>query len=426
MKDSFALRLPIANKVFYLILFVTFCLPNNSWFAIAGPLNIREIGFILLPVINIFCSSQFQTKKAPLSIKRLIFSIFILMFITEFIKSVFIDHNISNLIKSFRICLPLLSTLIIVYSGFKADFNKIIKVFFLAIIISILLSILGYVFNLQFLINMKNPFANDLIELTGGRILNDNAAFGMIGLLILFKFKDKNHPNYRVIKIVCFFSILALILSFNRTYLILLLVEVIYLSFVSFSVIKVMKIMSTVLISSIFFYLMYLNFNIIKNQIDQRIIMPYTGKVTINQAVVENNRDIIYHQIANRISEGYWLFGLPFSKPIWVFNDGNSSSSEKSITDISFVNILLRYGIGIVVLYLILLISYYKRLKKIKYIRSLFLVVFPLYLIASLNIDSLMFHNSVFFMFLFSYLYFNKRGDLFFSTTRNRIYRFAA
>src|SRR5690606_11026390 len=103
----------------------------------------------------------------------------------------------------------------------------------------------------------------------------------------------------------------------------------------------------------------------------------FDSSIRSSDRLFENNRDVVYDGVASRIEEGYWIIGLPFSIPIFT----NFLEEGAKYTDTSLVNILLRFGIIPLFLYLGILLKMYK--KSATYLFSLSLVIFFL---ASFNI----------------------------------------
>ena len=91
--------------------------------------------------------------------------------------------------------------------------------------------------------------------------------------------------------------------------------------------------------------------------------------------------------------ENYWVVGMPMNEPIfiWTIKD----DLQMNLTDTSIVNILLRYGI---IPLMLMGLIYYRILKDNN--TPLFQYSFFVFLLVSWNVDSLFYHNSVYFLFL--------------------------
>src|SRR5690606_28811875 len=146
-----------------------------------------------------------------------------------------------------------------------------------------------------------------------GRIINSNASFGVIGLYLLFADKNKWYNQGKLVKIVSILSIVALILTFNRTYLALIVLEFLYLAYKTFSAKTFYKILFYPLLLISIGYFFYTTFDVVQRQIDKRILSIVFQETTLAESTIENNRDQIYDGIEKRLKEGYWVIGLPYN-----------------------------------------------------------------------------------------------------------------
>lgn len=386
----------IANFLFYVLLFVGFFLPTNSNMYLPLPgvlLKVNEIAFLLLPIINIFCTSNQKKINIGRKLSKYILLYLAIVVITEFVFKPFVfGQSIGDSIKAFRIGLPFFSSMILLYSGINANIKVVWRIILYAISLSILLSILSLYINLPIYYNMEEE---NILQATQGRIMNSNAPFGIIGLYLLFADKDKWYNQGNLTKYVSILSIIALILSFNRTYLALLVLEFIYLAKKTMSYKSFFKILLYPILFFLLSFTVYKNNDTIQRQIDKRILSIVFEDNSLKEATIENNRDMIYKGVLNRIDEGYWVIGLPYNEPIYI----NTSvflkeSMPMNITDTSLINVVLRYGFISLLLFSLIYIKILRLSKMHNFLR----VTLIIYLIASLNIDSLFRHNSVFFI----------------------------
>src|SRR5699024_528130 len=124
--------------------------------------------------------------------------------------------------------------------------------------------------------------------------------------------KDKWYNQGRLVKTVSILSVIALIITFNRTYLALLLLEFLYLTYKTFSRRTFAKILFySIVFFGIAFY-SYNNFDIVQRQIDNRILSIVFQETSLVESTINDNRDQIYEGIERRIDEGYWIIGLPY------------------------------------------------------------------------------------------------------------------
>ena len=377
------------NRLFYIILFIGFFLPTNEKTYLPLPgmlLSINEFAFLLLPIINLFCYSPNNVIIKNTRLKRNIVLLFIVLVFTEVVvKNVIYGQSIGEAFKAVRIGLTLFSSLILIAQGIRADIRIVWKTLLMAISVSAILSFVSLAID-----------PNILVE-QGGRAGTANAYFGVIGLYLLIEDKNKWYNQGKLVKITAVLSLIGLLLGFNRTYLALLFFEGVYLTRKQFSVKKVLKILFFVgILLGMGFYIYNTNI-IIKGQIDRRILSIVLGEADLKENTVENNRDLIYDNIEARINENHWVLGLPYKKPVFTRYNLENEYIAYAKTDTSFINILLRYGFLVLLLFFNVLYLMYRK----KYFIP---IIFWVFFFASFNTDSLLAQNSVFFLFIFSFV----------------------
>lgn len=385
------------NRLFYIILFLGFFLPSNSFFyfdVFGVSFRINEIAFILLPLINCLCSSKNSVKINDKKIKILILLFIIIVLFTEFSKIIIFNESLFNTIKAIRIAIPLFSSLLLVYMGIRADIRKVWRTLLWAISISVFISLLSLVINLPIYGDVEINGSNILsVE---GRLYNSNVSFAVIGLFLIFKEKNKWYNYGRLPYFVSISSIIAIILIFSRTYLAIIFFGYIYLAMKTFTWKTASKfIMIPILIFSSFL-IAYTNSPAVQRQVDRRILSIILDETTISELTIVNNREIIYESVLDKIKKKYWIIGLPLSKPIliWYNKDGHDRLGMY-VTDTSIITVLLRYGI---IPLLILALIYIRLFKYYKI--PIFKFTFLMFLLVSWNVDSLFRANSVFFLFM--------------------------
>ena len=376
-----------------------FFLPTNSSFFLPLPgvlLKINHFAFILLPIINLFCYSKNSVIIKNTRIKRNIVLFFIVLVFTEVVlKNLLYGQSPGEAFNSIRIGLPLFSSLILIAQGIRADIRIVWKTLLMAISASSLISFLSLVIDLPIYYGLES--GANILEATRGRVGTANNTFGIIGLYLLIEDKNKWYNQGKLVKITAVLSLISLLLGFNRTYLALLFLEGLYLTRKNISVKKVMKVL---FIASIFLGIAFYVYNtndIIRYQVDKRMLSVVLGEAALKNSVIENNRDIFYDNIEARIKENHWIIGLPYKKPIFRSYNFENEYVATAKTDISFINILLRYGFLVLLLFFVVLHLMYRN----KYFIP---IIFWVYFVASFNIDSLLAQNSVFFLFIFSFV----------------------
>lgn len=382
------------NYLFYLVLFLGFFLPSNSSFFISFigvELQVREVAFLLLPIINLFCSSIKKVKIADKKLQFLILFLIGLVVITETLKHLYYGGGFGAASKTIRIGLPLFSCLLILFVGIRANIEKIWFTLLWAISASAVLTIITPFVDLPIYPTIEGE---NFLEANSGRFTNSNASFGIIGLYLLYSDQDKWYNQGMLPKITAILSIVILILTFNRTYFALLSIGFVYLTFSSFSTKRALKFISIPVISVLSFFIAYNYTDAIQRQVDNRILNILYGESEFIQNVYVGNRDQILEGVFQRIGEGYWLIGLTFEKPIF-YRYGYREIIPLSTTDTTFINILLRYGIIPLTISIFICIRLFKRSK-----HPFYTFTALIYIIASLNIDSLLRHNSILFLTL--------------------------
>lgn len=392
----------IFNYLFYVILFLGFFLPSNTRFHISLigiEFQIREIAFILLPIINLLCHSYNRVKISDRKLQYYIVTFILVIIVTEVLKHLYYSEGLGSAFKSIRIGLPLFSCLILLYHGIRANIERTWSVLLWAISTSAVLTLVSPILYLPIYPTLEG---DDFIQATSGRFMNANASFGIVGIYLLYRDYDRWYNSGLLPKITAILSIVVLTMTFNRTYLAILCLALIYLTFSSFSIKHTLKYVSIPLIAIGAFYFTYTHSDIVQHQVDNRIMSIVYGHTDFVASVYEDNRDAIYEGIIDNVQQGYWSFGLPYSQKIFYLNrfDGVYGASK---TDISFINILLRYG----VIPLILLFMIYGTM----YMRGspLFRYTLTIYIIVSLNIDSLLAHNSVLFLTIVLFVVYYKK-----------------
>ncbi|WP_299714631.1 hypothetical protein [uncultured Tenacibaculum sp.] len=317
------------------------------------------------------------------------------LFTEVIIKGLIYNQSFSESFKAIRIGIPLFSSLILLFQGVKVNIRIVWRILLIVVILSTVLSLLGIIFRLPIYQNLES--GENILVKSYGRILNSNAAFGVIGMYLLVS-KDKNWYNEgKLVKFASVTSVIALLLTFNRTYMAILVLEVIYFTREKFTVGKAIKalFLTSVLVVSVFFA--YLSNDVIKKSVDKRITSIITGDKTLKSSTIDENREIIFNGVSNQLNAGHFWIGMPMNEPIFIWPKKWSTDEDREmrVTDTSFITFLLRYG----VIPLLITIVVFKQLFK-KSDHIFYKSIFVFYLVASLNIDSLLRHNTVFFLII--------------------------
>ncbi|MFD2891041.1 hypothetical protein ACFS5J_03325 [Flavobacterium chuncheonense] len=372
-------------------------------------LELNEFAFLLLPFINLFCTSPYKKYRVNDSVKAIIILYLGVVFFTEFfIKPFVFSQSLMDSFKAFRLGIPLYSSLILLLFGIKADVKKVWMVLLSAIGASVLISLLSLFVSIP----IYNTEGQDVLTAMKGRLMNSNASFGAIGLFLLFVPKSLWYANGPLVKWVSFLGIISLLMTFNRTFMALLVIQLLYLGLKNFSFKLVLKAFATFFAFITVGIYVYHTSESIQKQLDKRILTIIFQEKSIVESTVSNNRDVIYQGVENRINEGFWLIGLPYKKAVFEYYTYTNELYKGFKTDISYVNVLLRYGITAFLLFLFLFFLFYK----FKYVPPILLFV---YMAAALNTDALFNQNSIFFIIVFIIIL-GTKSDLVFKTPTKR------
>jgi hypothetical protein len=311
-----------------------------------------------------------------------------------------------NMFKTIRIGLPLFSSLILLSVGIRADIERVWRTLLWAISTSAVLTLFTPFVHLPIYPAIDGT---NIIEAASGRFINTNFAFGIIGLYLLYRDKDKWYNQGWLPFVTSTLSIIILIFSFNRTYLALAFFAGIYLTYSTFSLRHVIRYLAIVLLCIGVFWGIYNYSNVVHHQINKRILSIAWKQNNRTESLGLESRTVIYSGILQKIGAGYWTLGLPLEKKIF-YRKGRYGVFGFNKTDTSLVNIDLRYGIITLIIFGIILSILFKRGS------HFFKYLLIVYLIGSLNIDSLLTHNSILFLILISFVTVYEKKDCFYST----------
>ena len=385
------------NRLFYIVLFLAFFLPTNSRFYLQLPgvlLSINEFAFFLLPIINLFCYSRHNAIFKNTRLKRnIVLLILVVVFTEVIVKKLMYGQSFGEAFKTIRIGLPLFSSLILIVQGVRADIRIAWKTLLVAISASVIISLLSLAVNLPIYQDLES--SADILKERKGRLGNANFHFSLIGMYLLIQENNNWYSRGKLVKITAILSVLALILTFNRTLLAILFLETIYLTLVKFNLKKIRKITSYGILVLLIFFGAYFNSQSMRYQMDRRIFSIVLGDESIAENTIEGNRDVIYSAVEEKLTSGYYFIGLPLKIPIFTWAPRWSFEEERimSVTDTSALTILLRYGIIPLILTLLILRQLYSFSNNL-----FFKTILILYLIASLNIDVILRQNSILFL----------------------------
>lgn len=383
------------DHLLYIITFIVFTVPNNSSFLIDvgfGKFPLNHIFFMILPFVNKLCTKTNMHLRVDAITKNLILLLFFAVLVNEFVlKMIVYDVTIYESTKSIQVAIPFFSVMILIYQGLNVNAVNLLKVVLTASFISSALSAISIYANIGF-------YDNDAMISAGEfRFANSNSSLGVVAIFLLVT--DKFAVMTSKWKYISLISIVTLVLGFNRIYIVTLIpILGIYIYISGNKRIASMTAVFLVLICIMLTFL-YKSSDAVSYQIDNRFFDFIDGESSITDPGSIGGRSFIYSQIAERFDEGHWIMGLPYSKPIFIMNDVYGDEYRASSTDMSIVNILLRYGTFSL---MIIAIIFYRLFfeKQSGFLRCVAIT----YLLASLNSDTLLQQNSIFFLIVALYI----------------------
>jgi hypothetical protein len=380
--------------MFAVVVMAGLVLPTNSDFYLPlGHIFLKpaELMYLVLPIINALRPRTQPLQSENIRTIQLLAVVSLgMIFFTEFVlKSIVFGQSIADGMRSIQIGLPLLSSMVLVSQGARNGNALIWKAMVVAVGLSAVISVSSMFVDIP--IYSFDQTEKSILEVTDGRLVNSNSSFGLIALFAIAQLKNGELPRFRGAYIYFLMSIIALFLTFSRTYIALVPLSIMLVYGKKlFRVRELAKATILLMILATITVSLYRSNERIQAQINQRFLESVSTIVT---GSIEGTRDVIWSGALNRIKEGYWVLGLPFQKEIFTHNDTYRGPGGKfPQTDTSVINLLLRYGIvsTIAVIAFLLMLS-----RDSGRIIRLLLLIFTL---ASINIDSLVSHNAIFFL----------------------------
>lgn len=389
---------------FYFIFFISFYSPVNSasFFGFSSVLiSSSEIAFVLLPLINLSIKKNKLTDVNIKYVKEIGIAFICYVVAIEFIKEIMIEGSIGDFFKSLRLSLPLLSAITILITGLRVDIKKFWFILLITIFVSNLLSIFAFLFEITRFLPPEESYTRF------GRMFNSNSGFGLIALYLIFESKKVWYNKGWFVFVVVITSFVGLLLSGNRTMIIVAILLSLFIGINKYSVKTVLRSSFFLLLAVYAFYLLYSNNQYIERQMNRRVLPLISGDVSVLEDAYFGSREIILEDTKKKLENGSWMVGLPYSKEIFEYGNDiyqKSGRGKMKMTDTSLINILLRYGVLALLLFLLFFFFLYRGnyLKENK--SYIFLYTFPFYFLAAFNIDELVQHNSILFIIISLYL----------------------
>ncbi len=396
--------------IFNLLLFLIFVLPDWDLGSFQlGPVitDIREVSLVLLPIVYFFYPSQ-NKSSLRLATKYWILAFFILLVGTELVKKMHYGISLFDTIKNLRIGVPVFSGLLVLLQGKKVNPEFCLKTILVAIIISCVLTPLFVLLGIEPANFTLEDRQLQVQYLEQGRLINDNYEFGLIGIALLYlvpKVHTYKTGLKRLLLIASVFSLIIMVLFFNRTLLTATFLLGLILFFKNFSLKTLAYITGAVVLIAVIGGYFYQTNAEVREQVQDRILIVFQEEGGLAESVYYDNRDKLYAEYLDQLGD-HWLLGIPGGDVL--IDTGNVMSSK---SDISFFNVWIRYGIVAEIVFIIIFIAVcLDHKKKLEYLprgslsyqigRAVMLTI-PLFVLVSFNVDVLVGHNAILFLLLF-------------------------
>jgi hypothetical protein len=337
-------------------------------------LNIQEIGFLFF-TYGYYKSGPDLSTGVGRGIVRLSWVVLGVICCSEFFKMLQFSGGLREVIRVNRILEPGLFSLFILGLGARPGARFVVPYAFLAILISASLSVgFGLVG-----IRPVNPFvAQDptifsTAENTApmGRFGGAASSLGIFFLLLLY-FIGSMRRSFKlqfkwqlviILASICAIGVMAG--SFNRTMMIGSFLSVVVVSCFHFRFKSAILGAIGVLAFLGFGWALIQNDSEVERQFRQRILVITQGQDAVLENVYYGGRAEIFEQVGQRIKE-YPAMGLPYGVPAFMLQR-DFAVQYLFYTDISVVNVFLRYGLIatalVVLIYLLLIFRSYQNRK---------------------------------------------------------------
>lgn len=368
----------------------------------------KEISLMALPVVYYFFYPDRKLHVISPGLRQLIFLFFGAIVLAEFLKMGFYRQSVGDIAKSVRVGIPLFSGLLILVQGVKLNPKWCVSVFLSILALSMLLTPIMPFLGLDGVYRDLGDAEIELEVLKRGRIFNQNFPFALIGVAALFVCRkwgagDRAERRlYHLVVALSCLSVLVAVLSFNRTFLAGMALVGVICSIRYFQASRLVKGGLIVLIAIGPALAFYNTSEEVQRQVDTRILEVLEDRDVFLERIYYQNRAQMYEYYWGDLKQ-FWSLGLPGYRHPWVTSEGTSSK-----TDISLYNIWIKYGLGALVVFVVFWAKFYRsarnwlgRIQSDSIAGGLLravVVAFPVYLLASLNMDVLVHHNAGFYI----------------------------
>lgn len=402
--------------IFLGLIWLAFLLPSKYWGAfnfIIGHTNLSEMAIIAMPFVYALYprNDAIVSETKYLRMRKAIFIFFGLILLVNIMQFLIYSGAIKDYILANRSLVPLFVSLALIYMGPRIKSRLLILNIGLCLSLSFAISLLYVFFNLEFTPIFSTELDEEAFEIfAAGRVGNINADYSYLSVYILvlasvyWKYIKKN-VLFIVLMASCILGIFVNYMTFNRTFMIISPLMIAFFAYRYFNLRTIMTVIIMVCSSFIFIYYIYTINDIIRYQVDNRIIYTAQSKERFLTSAYYDNRDVLYMSYLEA-GEKYFPLGVPPTATVTErYHRGRFLSYNT--TDISLLNVFLRFGIITAILFILIGTLFYKYIasKKLenspvinKIIQLSLLYSLPFMALASFNIDLFVGHYSVLFI----------------------------
>lgn len=404
------------NRLMLVGVYCTFIEPLKGLFMLPLPgfyANLQELGLVLF-AFGYFNSGRDASVGTYRALSRLSMLLLGVIAVVEFFKLVQYGGGPAAVIRVNRINMNGLCALMFFALGLRPGARLLVHHVFCAILISSSVALVFGILGIKptsLFVSLGEAMAEkrEWLEATG-RFggLHSNLGVAMVLLIYFYGQNMRAFVIPRVWRWVILASALVTIViaitSFNRTLMGAMLLALPIVLFLEF---RIRAFFAAVVVSVLVVatgWIAIANNKNVEKQFRDRIVVAFEGREALLESIYYGGRENIYSEVGKRIKE-YPILGLPYGVPAFVSYDGYAVASHFN-TDISFLNVYLRYGIlagplMMLVVFFLFWVAYAGRRffppgELNMYARMLFYAV-PVYVLISLNYDVYLRHSAIVF-----------------------------
>tara|TARA_B110000196_G_C21134794_1_gene660453 strand:- start:139 stop:1395 length:1257 start_codon:yes stop_codon:yes gene_type:complete len=376
--------------------------------------SLQEMGLLLF-AYGYYNSGPSISKGRSQNISVFCRILLVVIALSEAYKFFHFGGSVVSLVRVNRMHFNGLASLLIMGMGVRPGARLVVPYIFVGVLISS-----GFALLFGFLgISPVSPFiAQSAIAIERAELIENSGRFGGmlsslgVALLILMYFYNSSRrsfqlsPRWRLVLLAASLcTILIMVTSFNRTLggvsMITIAAMLVFHFRFKAAVLGAVVVGLGLIVGSIF---IATNSNVEK-QFRERIEIIFQGREAILESVYYGGRENVYEQVIEKLIE-YPIGGLPYGVPAFVaYREFNVIPFF--YTDVSLLNVFLRYGLlagGLSVVLLLMLITdaFSNRnlfpFGELNMFAKMLLYAWPVYALISLNYDVLLRHAPILFL----------------------------